>query len=297
MKSRDLSKLILGTVQFGLEYGINNKRGQVVKEQAYRILKLAQQRGISSLDTAAAYGSSEQVIGNYIRDYKVVKDELKIISKLDLNEGCNLSESLENSLLRLGRYEIDTLLFHCYQDYINHKTELSQLRTFQDEGIISRIGVSVYSNDEIIKLIDEPEINVIQTPFNLLDNENIRGKTYKLLKDAGKTVHVRSVFLQGLFFMNVKKFPLNLYPLRPFVEHLQHLSLENNISMERLALEYALSKEYLDGVLFGVDSESQLISNLDSLSYSIDTKLLEEIDCIEVRDTKLLNPSNWNLTR
>ena len=69
------NKLILGTVQFGLDYGINNKSGIPSSNIIKQILDYAMSNGIEILDTAEAYGISQQRIGQY---HQLSKKNLKL---------------------------------------------------------------------------------------------------------------------------------------------------------------------------------------------------------------------------
>ena len=102
-------------------------------------------------------------------------------------------------------------------------------------GTIRKIGVSIYDNQQLKRVMDIPDVDVIQLPFNLLDNANKRGALLIEARRRGKIIQARSVFLQGLFFKNIDQFPAKLRPLRAYVEKLQEVAKENGISMEKMA--------------------------------------------------------------
>ena len=155
-------------------------------------------------------------------------------------------------------------------------------------------GISLYSDNEIKDIIENyNEFDYIQIPFNLFDNETKRKDIILKAREKGMAIHTRSVFLQGLFFKSIEELPSNLNPLKSYLEELHKIRIEQNISMEELALQYVLQKKYINHVLIGVDNSKQLNNNIKTcLNNSIiPHELLDKINVIE---KKLLNPSNWN---
>lgn len=190
------SKIILGTVQFGLDYGINNSSGKPTEERAHAILKEAFDRGIKTLDTAAAYGNSEELIGNY---HRKSTEKYSVITKFHIHKGVEVSEIIDVALEKLGVNSIDTLFFHSFQDYLSNPEIIQELIKEVDKERIHRLGVSVYTNNEIRSLLSVPEIDVIQAPFNLLDNHSKRAEVFQNAKSKGKKILTRSVFFTGAF--------------------------------------------------------------------------------------------------
>ncbi|MEX0967236.1 MAG: aldo/keto reductase [Bacteroidia bacterium] len=283
------ARLILGTVQLGLAYGINNAGGKPSMSEAFSILKVAEDAGITHLDTAAAYGNSEAVIGNYIRQNG--ESRFRIITKL--NGKADWQPSLQQSLTHLGVEKVDVLFFHTYQDYLKNSDHIDNLIKTEKDRSFSRLGVSVYTNEEMEALSGDDRISVIQAPFNLLDNDYHRSAAFEICKSQGKEIHTRSVFLQGLFFMPVSRIPARLQPVKPYVMELTGIANDLGIDVGALALQYALSKDYIDKVLVGVDGVAQLQKNLKWTQITVPEKAFQQIDKIEVADKDLLNPSKW----
>lgn len=283
-------KLILGTVQFGLNYGISNSKGQVTKSEVFKILKTAQDAGVQCLDTAAAYGDSEQRIGEY---YTKSKQEFKVITKFHTQSNLNVAEQINNALTRLNKTSLEVVLYHSFKDYRQYLQDLEVLVQLKREGKIGKIGVSVYSNEEIDFLLNDDSIEVIQLPFNLLDNDTQRGDVLKKAKGRGKVIHIRSVFLQGLFFKDLNELPEALYPLKNYLTELMRIASDAKLTIAELALNYTLAQTYIDGVLIGVDSEDQLIENLRALKKPLSEQIIQQINALRVTDTDLLNPVNW----
>lgn len=282
------NKLALGTVQFGIDYGINNDLGKVKEEEALDIVNYAFQNGIYTLDTAQSYGRAEQILGNILID-NPFNNNIEIITKIKFKNNLTLDQNIEISCRNLRREVIDTLLFHTLEDYkmYSNKQELNEMSN------VTKIGVSVYNNDQIESVLDDTRIKVIQLPFNLLDNESIRGDILRRVQAKGKEVHTRSSFLQGLFFMDMNKRSNVLSVLRVYLERIHALCNDYNISMSDLALSYCLSKSYIDKVIIGVDSLSQLKINIESSNSTVPHELIETVDGIHVAELEMLNPNNW----
>lgn len=284
------SKLILGTVQFGLPYGVNNPNSILIPEkEVHEIFQRAISFGINVLDTAAGYGEAESRIGTFHSENQM----FKVITKFSKKEGENWEKSLRISLDRMNLDSVDTVMFHSYEAFLENRNNLSGIINSAKGQLFKKLGVSVYSNEELWALEEVEEIDVVQLPFNLLDNDYQRGEILKELKNSGKIIHTRSCFLQGLFFMDEENLPENLKPLTPYLVQLKNIAKENNIEIGHLALQYVLDKNYIDGVLFGVDSREQLDQNIQWANEKLPKEIFIQIDEIKVPNPGLLNPSKW----
>ena len=288
-------KIILGTVQFGLDYGINNSSGKPSFESITAILNTSHQNGIVMLDTAEAYGNAHEVIGNYHRQSE---NRFQIITKFSSKRD-DLPTNIEDRIaLHLDEMHVSYLyayMFHSFGDFENYFSRHSKgLDNLKKKGIIHKIGVSVYTNEELNKLLNYSEVELVQLPFNLLDNNHQRGLLLKRAKERNMEVHTRSAFLQGLFFIPPNELPGKLLPLKPYLETIRFEVSKRNMTINDLALNYNLQQALIDKVLIGVDNVEQLQQNLTSMSEEIDTDLMALIDSIEVKELNLLNPVNWN---
>lgn len=287
-----IEKLILGTVQFGLDYGINNKNGQMSEQEVFDILDFSKSKRISYLDTAAAYGNSEERIGSYIAQ----KNDtfFKIITKFDLKKYQSPIDSLNESLSKLNVSCVDTIMFHNYDDFL--KTTQYQLeKLLEHKGIkFKKLGISVYTNEQIDEVCKTKIFQTIQMPFNALDNNNIRGEAMRMMKTNGIEIHTRSVFLQGLFFMPLENIPAKLEPLTSYLSRMNQISSHYQVGKSALALHYNLSNQLISGVLMGVDSVKQLEQNIALINAQIPQSAFDAIDEIQVKESSLLNPATWN---
>ena len=290
------SKLILGTVQFGLRYGINNTIGKLTEDQVFELLETAYDLGVRTLDTAEAYGNAHSVISNF---HKQSKKRFNIISKYSSSNFDYSIDLVERIQVHCSNFNVNYLegyMFHSYNDFkMNINNNPNVLDNIKNSGLVKKIGVSAYSNNEIEDLLNFKNINLIQLPFNLFDNEYQRKEILEKAKKRNIEIHTRSVFLQGLFFKDINTLTNCLLPLKNNLSELSLILKNNNISIESLALNYPLNKTYIDKVLIGVDSLEQLKNNIKATENDFDKSIYEKIDCIQIKNTKLLNPSNWKI--
>ena len=286
-----LSKLILGTAQIGMDYGINNRKGKVHKNEAFDIFNFAFQNGIQYLDTAPVYGDAQQIIGEFHKLHPSIK--FKIITKIPAGYSIEeLEQLIDSFLLEMNVDNIDILHFHSATDYINADIKkMSELfiHLKKSRKVLS-FGVSIYENSDVNN-INRSLIDVIQLPFNLLDNINLRGDLIERLKQQHFTIHTRSTFLQGLFFKETEN--INSIEIKKSLTYLIEISNKANCQIEDLALTYCFYQKNIDNILIGVDSIEQLKKNVDIVRGKIDTSFFKFINEIRISDNSQLNPSKW----
>jgi len=289
------NKLILGTVQFGLDYGINNNTGKPNLDEVVRILDYAHENNIRLLDTAEAYGNAQELIGEY---HRISKNKFEVITKFSPVQNDiigSLTLQVERNLKTLNVDELYGYMFHSFRDFEFYFEPLKQeLTALKNEGKIRKFGVSVYLNSELEALLEYNEVKLIQIPFNLLDNANQRSALLAKAKEKGIEVHTRSAFLQGLFFVENEKLQGKLKLIERHLEYIKALSLKTGKNLVELALNYVLQQKYIDYAVIGVDNQKQLELNLKALRNKLEPITIEEINSIVVKETELLNPSNWN---
>ena len=288
------SKLILGTVKFGLDYGINNTIGKLSEDQVFELLENAYDLGVRTLDTAEAYGNAHSIISNF---HKQSKKRFNIISKYSSSNFDYPIDLVERIQVHCSNFNVNYLegyMFHSYDDFkMNINNDPNVLDNIKNSGLVKKTGVSVYANDEIEELLNYKNIDLIQLPFNLFDNEYQRKEILEKAKRRNIEIHTRSAFLQGLFFKDINTLTNCLLPLKNNLRELSFIVKNNNIAMESLALNYPLNKSYIDKVLIGVDSLEQLKNNIKATENIFDKSTYKKIDCIQIENTKILNPSNW----
>jgi aryl-alcohol dehydrogenase-like predicted oxidoreductase len=291
-----IDKIVLGTVQLGLDYGINNQLGKPTLEESFEILNIAFDNGIRILDTAEAYGNSQEVIGLFHKKHPNKK--FKVITKLAADhklEAKSFKNHLNQNIEKLNSDQLFCYMFHDFQSFKKSTFLYKEFLEAKKNGIIEKTGIALYTNEEIECVLNNYSgFDIIQIPFNLFDNDSKRKGFIEKAKAKGIDIHTRSVFLQGLFFYPLNKLPIKLKYLKPYLEKLDVIKNKNNINTQTLALQYVLQKDYVNNVLIGVDSVDQLISNIELCSKKINIPH-KEIDSINVKEDFFLNPSNWNL--
>ena len=287
-----ISKIVLGTVQFGTDYGINNTTGKPNQETINKILNTAYRSGIHTLDTAEAYGNAHEVIGRFHRDYP--ENIFSVITKLPHRINEDLNQKIDKYLNELNVNKLHGLLFHSYQTYKDNKQSMELLNTYKNNGKVEYLGVSVYTNEQIEDVIEDQYVDIIQIPFNLFDNSNLRREVLNKAKSKGKIIHTRSAFLQGLFFMPLNTENRVVQLLAKELNYIRGLSLNSDIHLNKIALNYCLQQANIDNILIGIDNLDQLNQNLADADCSLPDELIAEINSIHIKDIDLLNPSLWN---
>jgi aryl-alcohol dehydrogenase-like predicted oxidoreductase len=286
------NKLILGTVQMGVPYGISNSSGKISLENSLEILSFAFDNGIEILDTAEAYGNAHEVIGTFHKQHP--DKRFKIITKLPHQSKMNINDKVDEYLKELGVKQLHALLFHSFSTYQETVNNFDVLRNLKAAGKTKYLGVSVYTNTEIETVLLNDDIDIIQLPFNLFDNENLRGDILKTAQEKGKIIHTRSALLQGLFFKDVNDDIAIVKKLKSELSTLSVISNSHDIRISQLALGYCLLQPNIDNVLIGVDSIDQLKDNLNAVNFHLKKEIVDEINTINVKNLDLLNPSLWN---
>lgn len=194
-----IAKLSLGTVQFGLTYGIANFNGQPAQKDVNEIIDYVYTNGINCFDTAQAYGNSEEVLREALKD----KNYIHVVSKLKTHLfKQNALQNVSNSLNNLGIYSLYALLLHDSELLYNWTNDDSVIvDELLQSGKIKYFGVSIYTNDDFNLAIENSKIKFIQIPFNLFDKRAITENWFEKAKKNNKLIFIRSVFLQGLLLM------------------------------------------------------------------------------------------------
>lgn len=275
---KQVQKIGLGTVQFGIPYGISNNSGQTSPAEVTRILEIAKANAIQVLDTASAYGNSEKILGqNDLSSFKIVS------KFMPPKNGAMISEQLQKSLADLGVPALYGYLAHRPADLAENLHQWDELISLKEKGKIQKIGFSMYKPEELDKLLDQNIVpDIIQAPFNYFDRR-FRDSMISLKQD-GCEIHTRSAFLQGLFFMDISKLDSFFDEVAPLIEHLQ----KNSKNLPGALLNFVLDQPFVDRVIIGVENSQQFIENLKSIP------MLEPLPDLEQKISEsILIPSNW----
>ncbi len=284
-----ISKIGLGTVQFGLPYGIANRSGQTSIVEVLRILKYAKEVGINTLDTSCAYGESENVIGAILSSEK---NDFNIVTKFSAQCG-SVESVLKSSLKRLKVSSVYGYLVHQFGDFKDSPKIWGSFEQLKMQKKVRKIGFSLYLPEELEWLLKKKIIpDLIQIPYSVFDR---RFEPYLgLLKKNGVEVHTRSVFLQGLVYLRPEELSGNLKKARIPLEKLQAIASNHNLSVGALCLNAVLSDPLVDKVIVGVDRLKQLKENVRLIK---DVKVVEMLrpqsKKLAIQDENLLLPYKW----
>ena len=285
-------KIALGTVQFGIPYGIANSNGQVEKLEAKGILDYAKSFGVDTIDTAIAYGTSEQCLGYIgVGDYHLVTKLPEIPDDYG-NLKTWVQNHVDSSLSTLGVETLSGLLLHRSSQLLDtDKKDLwSILLQLKSDGIVKKIGFSIYTPDELDKLWDSFKPDLVQAPYNILDRRLETSGWLERMHKENVEVHVRSIFLQGLLLMNKSNRPEKFNKWLALWNHWDDWLKESNVTPVQAAVSFSLSDNRVSKVIVGVDSLDQLKEIISAANNNID-RFPENLN---IGDTRLLNPSEWS---
>jgi len=284
-------KMVLGTAQFGLDYGISNQVGVVSTTEIALILQHAKNLGFSGLDSAAVYGDSERQLGSIpaSQDYAIYTKLPALVTSG--YEGWH--QTFCQSLAKLKRNFLNGLFLHEAKDLLGSEQKnvyrfLSKLKV---EGLINQIGVFVYSVDELEYIIERYKIDIVQLPLNIFDQRFTKNGFLKKLKEKEIEIQARSIFLQGLLLMSLNQLPFSFLKLSKNIKKLDELCKKQNISRLACCLAYVLKQSDVDALVLGVTSFSELfeiakeIEGLPSIDACWDDFLIE--------DKNIIIPKNW----
>lgn len=294
-----ISKMTLGTVQLGMAYGISNNEGKPDETKAFKIIESALANGVNCFDTAAAYGDSEKIIGNYFRSSETKTQDVTIVTKFKLGQvksshvEAAIRRSVEQSVKNLNTGWIDILLAHDAKEFLQYPATM--IKVFEKllyEGVIKMAGASCYDLADIEPMIDNKIFQAFQLPVNVLDLRMT--KLAQRLRD--KLVFARSIFLQGLFFMDPPQLKGKLREAGKYINVLKNTAAEMQLSVSELAVRYVLSLGYVDSLVIGAVNPEQVIENAELVkSKPFSQDVLDEIES-KFRNVPdwILKPYLWN---
>jgi aryl-alcohol dehydrogenase-like predicted oxidoreductase len=289
-----MSKIALGTVQFGINYGISSTNGKVKSKEVENILNYAYSKNIDLLDTAPAYGDSEKILGKAnVQRFKIVT-KTRCFDSLEIknNDIKLLNSYFHHSLKYLKQDSVYGVLIHNADDLLKlgSKFFFDQLQELKQDKKIEKIGVSIYDHDQLQTILENFDIDLVQLPFNILDRRLIDSGMLSILKNKGIEVHARSVFLQGLLLMNDQNRPEKFNHWNALWKMWREWLNDNQITALEATIRYAISMPEISKVLVGVDTENQLKEIMIASSGNLPDLPAE----LYTNDVNLLNPSNWS---
>jgi aryl-alcohol dehydrogenase-like predicted oxidoreductase len=255
-----MSQLVLGTVQFGLDYGITNTAGEISDDSVVEMLEFAQSNGIHIFDTAADYGNSQQRLGQLAPANSSPGYVTKFSLPADGSEPTS-ANIFQDSMKLLQAEHLYGVLFHKLSDLSDPRFEstLNILRSARDAGRINRIGVSIYNLEDLkLALRVFPDIDLLQLPANILDLNLLESDEVLHLRKNGVEVHVRSVFLQGLLLADPHQLESFFEPLKPALTQLNKIASDSGKNVLELVLAKIRQHDSVDAVVVGATTVLEL---------------------------------------
>jgi aryl-alcohol dehydrogenase-like predicted oxidoreductase len=290
-------KIGLGAVQFGVDYGVSNTHGRTTKYEVSQILQFAYENGISLIDTATSYGSSENILGEV-----VTNDDWRFVTKTPhFSDNClnsthvnQLKESFNQSLFNLRKKNIYGLLLHSCDDLLKPGGELifREMERLRENGMVKKIGVSAYSSKQISAILGKFNIDLIQLPINIFDQHLFVDGWLERLKNKNVEIHARSAFLQGLLLMPRTSIPTYFLPIKEKIELFSKSAQELSLSKLELALGYVMGINEIDKIVVGVNTIEQLREIIEAAQVKVNPM---EFTDVSIDDQNYTNPSLWKI--
>lgn len=291
------SKLGLGTVQWGMAYGIANRSGRPETGEVGRMLRLARESGVMLLDTAHAYGDAESVIGQHREvwnGWRIVTKTLSVQS-VDFGdeETVAVSNAFDESIRRLKCSRVFGLLVHHAENLLSPGGDRlwRKLQELKTQALVSKIGVSVYEPEQLGQILDRYPIDLVQVPFNLYDQRFLRTGMLDRLKSSSVEIHVRSAFLQGLLLLSPDHLPEQFSAIQGHHARLYHGCDASGVTPLEGCLRFCLVHPQIDNVIVGCESQNQLGEILRAANGT--STCLPRPESFAVEDDSVINPVRW----
>jgi uncharacterized protein len=283
--------LAIGTAQFGLDYGIKNAHKKLSQTTVRDILNVALDNKITTIDTAQGYGESEVVLGNYFLNNP--RSDYKIITKID--KTTNVVQLMNDSFTRLNQDKLYGVLVHNFEFYKNNPIIFEKLREIKQTKRIEKIGFSLYYPEDLELLLDsKTNFDIIQIAYSIFDRRF--EKYFPILIERNVEIHIRSVFLQGLFFLDPVKLVPHFDKVKDKLKSLHNLSVTTGLSISSLCLNFVANNPCIAKIVIGIDTPEDLLNNIKVLNENKEVrKYFNILNQYSVSDLDILFPHFWKL--
>ncbi len=278
-----------------MDYGIANASGQPGHGDAVKIVETAWRGGVHEFDTAQAYGDSERVLGEAFQSLGIA-DKVRVLSKVgSFNNPAELVCAVRRSLDRLQVPALHGLMLHREADLCSLEGETGEtLKELERDGVIGSAGISVYSPEAALKALEIDCVDAVQIPGNLLDRRFANAGVHELAASLGKTIYVRSIFLQGLLLMDPERVFGLVAEAAPYVAEVRQMSARYGLDPLALCWAYAVFAYPQARILFGAETVLQVKENLEAVKGMYPSDMLEEVRCVfDNVPEGIVNPSLW----
>lgn len=299
-KTGKISKIGLGTVQFGMDYGFTKAKTQ---DEVNAILAKSKELGINFIDTARAYGDSEEKIGRYLKvnrghEYLVetkialIKEDIAV-DKEALRK--HIFASIDTSRNNLGQDKLDIFMSHQSDDYlIENEYFWGAVREAREKGSFGHFGVSFYDTEQAEKVLKSraAEVDFVQVPYNVFDQRF--ESVFPKFRDKGINVVTRSVFLKGIVAVDNSRVPAELKDILVYKNRLADIAKDTGLSNTELALLFVISSPAVHTTIIGTDSSKEIELNAAILEKIEKIKAAhKEMKSLNIKDRSLIDPRRW----
>lgn len=289
-----MNKIIIGTAQLGLDYGITNQSGLLSEKEVIAIIKHCQKNDFHFFDTAPNYELAETRLGLCVdKNARIISKISKLIGDIETVDS-EIEISVRKSLERLKIPCLEGILVHNpWQLFDNpklYKQVFQKLNQLKYDRIVKKIGISVYSPQDISRIVNPEMIDIIQLPMNAIDGRWHNSESFDFLKYYDIEVHARSVFLQGLLLVEIDELPPWALQFSNQIEEFQNWCAISGLSKPVGAVAAVLRSGMVDKCVIGFHS----IAQLDVINVNYETLNLRPFDHLRVCDENLLDPRKWN---
>ena len=290
--------ICIGTAQFGMPYGIANKSGIPSLSNVKKIINKSLRNKVLYFDTAQSYEKSEIILGNAFKNIENKKN-IKVITKISPKTSFSSTNEIINSGLEsIARLKIDFLygfLAHRISQ-VKSKNFLKAMRQLKKEKLIKKFGASVYYPSEALTILENLEIDILQIPVNILDKRWIESGVISLAKKKNVKLFFRSIFLQGLIFLNPEELSaLNMSWTNSYLEEFRNLVLDYPYTAKELSFGILSNLTKNNVLIIGIDNINQLQENISickDVNFN-DNFCKKWWNKLPDFPEKLLNPSLW----
>ena len=294
-------KLCIGTVQFGVDYGLHGKSAPAVADSV-ALINVAVQQGVDAIDTSSLYGDAESVVGTFLQQSPVSRENLCLVSKFGLSpfEGLSAAECIKQlereavaSMAKMGVEYLDAYICHVPSAVWDERI-VQAMVSLRESDKARKVGFSVYETQEAVAAIDTHAVDFLQIPLSILDQRMSAEGVLDRAVEAGVELHARSAFVQGLALMAEKEVPQHLAEIRPVIARLDELCRDFGIVRRDLAMAFVRGPRQISHLVFGVHDMNQLQENIDSFSSDVPEKAIREAKRLFADvDPSLVMPNKW----
>jgi aryl-alcohol dehydrogenase-like predicted oxidoreductase len=292
-----MKRLIIGTANFDNDYGILNNK--LSKKEIEKVLKFCFNNRIKTIDSAPTYGKAEKIIGNFLQNHDC--NGVDLISKTPLIFKDDeiyekINKSIETTLNNMKLEKIHTLLIHSVSNFleVNPSTFLESLLKLKSEGKIKKIGISIYEEKEFNAIAKFFIPDVVQLPISIIDQRFLSNKFLTTLKKKKCEIHARSIFFQGLLFLDSDKIPKNLLAIKGPILLIDRFCKQYAVTRLNLILNFICSIKEIDAFVVGVKSKGNLVEVFKELCTIKLKRYKIPYNNFFLNNPKILDARNWS---